>query len=55
MPIRIKKLGQKGGPKGQDKTMPPSKGMPRVPKEAEEVRLNRFPQQGWLPVANLKW
>ena len=33
MPIRIKKLGQKGGPKGQDKTMPPSKGMPLVPKE----------------------
>ena len=25
MPIMIKKLGQKGGPKGQDKVVPPNK------------------------------
>ena len=29
MPIGIKKLGQKGGPKGQDKTMPLPKKKPR--------------------------
>jgi len=43
MPIRIKKLGQKGGPKGQDKTIPLPKKKPRLanprhPMNAEKTK-----------------
>ena len=56
MPIRIKKLGQRGGPKGQDKILPPSgrgdqkkprtkKAKPKVMKKGGKMPLPISPRQ----------